>query len=58
MTYSRLNSSAATLTKNRTDDSVSPMQPSTQVVHIPLKGLMASSVRFLVRVAAEELSRE
>jgi hypothetical protein len=35
-----------------------PMQPSTQVVHIPLKGLMESSVRFLVSVAAEEFSRE
>src|SRR5215467_6483549 len=34
-----------------------PMQPSTQVVHIPLNGLMESSVRFLVSVAAEALRR-
>src|SRR5581483_12084741 len=31
------------------------MQPSTQVVHIPLNGLIESSVRFLVSVAAEAL---
>jgi hypothetical protein len=35
-----------------------PTQPSMQVAHIPLKGLMESSVRFLVSVAAEALSRE
>src|SRR5512135_309451 len=34
-----------------------PMQPSTQVAHMPLKGLMESSVRFLVSVAAEALRR-
>src|SRR6185369_10292944 len=34
-----------------------PIQPSTQVVHIPLNGLTASSVRFLVSVAAEALRR-
>jgi hypothetical protein len=34
------------------------MQPSTQVVHIPLKGLIESSVRFLVKVAAEAFKRE
>src|SRR5690348_8469482 len=33
------------------------MQPSTQVVHIPLNGLTESSVRFLVSVAAEALRR-
>src|SRR5665647_3864021 len=32
------------------------MQPSTQVTHIPLKGLIDPSVRFLVRVAALLLS--
>src|SRR5947209_7017431 len=31
------------------------MQPSTQVVHMPLNGLTESSVRFLVNVAAEAL---
>jgi len=30
-----------------------PMQPSTQVTHIPDWGWMDPSVRFLVRVAAE-----
>src|SRR5581483_2695994 len=34
-----------------------PIQPSTQVAHIPLNGLTASSVRFLVSVAAEALRR-
>src|SRR5437868_3016834 len=34
-----------------------PIQPSTQVVHIPLNGLIESSVRFLVSVAAEALRR-
>jgi hypothetical protein len=29
-----------------------PIQPSTQVTHIPLKGLMEPSVLFLVKVAA------
>src|SRR5512133_1113871 len=33
------------------------MQPSTQVVHIPLNGLTESSVRFLVSVAAEAFRR-
>jgi len=33
-----------------------PMHPSTQVTHIPLKGLMDPSVRFLVNVAALLLS--
>jgi hypothetical protein len=33
-----------------------PMQPSTQVTHIPLKGLMDPSVLFLVKVAALLLS--
>jgi hypothetical protein len=33
------------------------MHPSTQVVHMPLKGLTESSVRFLVSVAADEFSR-
>jgi hypothetical protein len=32
------------------------MQPSTQVTHIPLNGLMDPSVRFLVSVAALRLS--
>jgi hypothetical protein len=30
-----------------------PMQPSTQVTHMPLKGTTESSVLFLVKVAAE-----
>jgi hypothetical protein len=30
-----------------------PMQPSTQVTHMPLKGTMEFSVRFLVSVAAD-----
>jgi hypothetical protein len=34
------------------------MQPSMHVAHIPLKGLMESSVRFLVNVAAEAFRRE
>jgi hypothetical protein len=34
------------------------MQPSTQVVHIPLMELIESSVRFFVSVAAEEFRRE
>jgi hypothetical protein len=33
-----------------------PMQPSTQVTHIPLNGLMEPSVLFLVNVAALRLS--
>jgi hypothetical protein len=32
------------------------MQPSTQVTHIPLKGLIEPSVLFLVKVAALRLS--
>jgi hypothetical protein len=32
-----------------------PIQPSTQVTHIPLGGTMESSVLFLVKVAAERL---
>jgi hypothetical protein len=34
------------------------MQPSTQVTHIPEMVVTESSVRFLVKVAAEELIRE
>jgi hypothetical protein len=34
------------------------MQPSTQVTHIPEAGTTDPSVRFLVRVAAEELTLE
>src|SRR3972149_2716934 len=34
-----------------------PMQPSMQVAHIPLNGLIESSVRFLVSVAADALRR-
>jgi hypothetical protein len=30
-----------------------PMQPSTQVAHIPLNGLTLSGVRFFDRVAAD-----
>jgi hypothetical protein len=35
-----------------------PMQPSTQVTHIPLTALIESSVRFFVNVAAEAFKRE
>jgi hypothetical protein len=35
-----------------------PMQPSTQVTHIPEAGTTDSSVRFLVSVAAEALTLE
>jgi len=34
------------------------MQPSTQVTHIPDAGTIESSVRFLVKVAAEALILE
>jgi hypothetical protein len=35
-----------------------PTQPSTHVTHIPELGEIDSSVRFFVRVAAEELILE
>src|SRR5512137_2658280 len=35
-----------------------PMQPSTQVTHMPEAGTIDPSVRFLVRVAAEEFTRD
>ena len=35
-----------------------PMQPSTQVTHIPEAGTIEPSVRFLVRVAADVLTRD
>jgi len=35
-----------------------PMQPSTQVTHMPEAGTIEPSVRFLVSVAAEVLTRE
>jgi hypothetical protein len=34
------------------------MQPSTHVTHIPEMGVTESSVRFFVRVAADEFTRE
>jgi hypothetical protein len=35
-----------------------PMQPSTQVTHMPEEGVTEPSVRFFVSVAAEALIRE
>jgi len=35
-----------------------PMQPSTQVTHMPEAGTTESSVRFFVNVAADELILE
>jgi hypothetical protein len=35
-----------------------PIQPSTQVTHIPDEGVIEPSVRFFVSVAAEEFIRD